>query len=108
MVCYIHIYIVSNKNIGLINIYGILLDASKIDEYMMTRQEIMNVYGIKFKDIPVFLGYKCHKPNVNHISNFDWNDVFTRQLNKKKGGNTRDVIYSQFSKSLVCIYTYID
>ena len=71
----------------------------------MTKSEIMLKYGILWMDIPEFTGYKYCKFNHSHMKDLDWNEIFKVILNKKLGGNAKEVIYSEFKKSMyyICI-----
>ena len=70
----------------------------------MTKQEIMNKYNIKSKDVPVFHGYNWNRICHDEVYNLNWNDVFRKALNKKCGGNTKDILVSAFSASMSSVH----
>ena len=83
------------------------LDAAIVDEYCMTKQELMDKYGIKSEHIPALKEYVY--PEVNHgkIRNFDWNGIFVTELNKKFGGSTKKMISTLLRHSMLIICYFI-
>ena len=83
------------------------IDYDKIGNYVMTAKEIMNRYGINKMDIPVFGGFSFDAVEHDHLVNFSWNEIFKRILNKKFGGNTKDILYSSFNASMwYCVFVF--
>lgn len=67
----------------------------------MTKDEIINKYGINEFDLPKEWIYIAKKDefNSNCKCYLNWEEIFKQILNHRTGGNSRDIILREFAKS---------